>query len=216
MRQGLVGRFELGRAVALEQQHQQPAQARVRRAQFRGHVIDEALVMAALPRLLARLQPLLLARDEQLDQDHLRRAPALARLVDHVDHILCPRAQRVVHHPAVVASGLAFHLLADVLVILGAVALRRRRQLALGSRADRRDQLVVVAAEAQEAAVHRLVDGLGIRGGNKGLELLIVALQLHAHLLHDVRVLVVILACPEHRGDEGQPFGARLDGLILR
>jgi len=76
-----------------------------------------------------------------------------------------------------VATRLADHVVAEGQVVELAVACRRPHELRLCARARDRDQLLVVAAEAHEAAVHGLVGAFGVQGRDVVLELAVVLLQ---------------------------------------
>ena len=94
----------------------------------------------------------------------------MAGVVDHVGNVLVARRECKVHETLVAAARLIHHLCAQVLVILGAIALARLLQLRLGARAERRNELVVVAPESHEAAIHRLVHSLAVVDRNELFE----------------------------------------------
>ena len=155
-------------------------------------------------------------RRVQIDQVRLVAADAAAGLVDHVGHELWPRGDGVGYHLAGVTARLALDLGAEVLVVQGAVALLRAPQLGLGARAQRRRELAVVAPQPKEAAVHRLVDCLGVGGGDEGLELAVVLLEPDAAVLEDLCVARVLLPRLEHGCQEGLLLRARLRCPRLR
>jgi len=89
-------------------------------------------------------------------------------------------------------------------------------ELLLGARAQRCDELGVVAAEAHEAAVHGLVDDLGVVDRHILLDAPVVRLQPSATLEHHLGSVDCRLGTSlEHGGDEGAISRLCLDGLGL-
>lgn len=94
------------------------------------------------------LDLLVVLGDDELDQSGLGRAEALARQVDHVGEVRARLGQRVLEQLAVVAARLAAERLAQVAVVQLAELGVGPLELRLGPRAEARDQLLVVAANA--------------------------------------------------------------------
>ena len=99
--------------------------------------------------------------------------------------------------------------------ILIAVVLLGPLNLHLGARAQRSDELGVVAAEAHKAAVHGLVDGLGVVDGHVLLDALVVRLQPSAAVEHHLSILCDLCTSLEHGRDEGAISRFCLEGIGL-
>ena len=211
-------------AVAHVQGAEQRLEVAVRAAELAGEEVDERLVRAPLPHHLALLQLRLRACHEDLEQRRLVAAQLeharVACEVDDVRHVLGARGEGKVHEALVAAARLALHLRAHVLVVHVAVLLARALQLRLGASAHGSDQLVVVAAEAHEAAVHRFVDGLAVVERNVLLDPTVVRLETGGAIGHDLGVVCRLVTCLEDGRQEcsvarlGLDRGFLVDGEV--
>ena len=122
----------------------------------------------------------------------------VARHVDDVGNVGVGRSEDEVHQLAVAATSLTLDLCTQVLVELFAVLLPGALQLDLGARAQRGDELVVVAAHAHKAAVHRFVHSLAVVDCDVFLQATVVRLQARAALGEDRRIVCRIRPRFEH------------------
>mmetsp|Transcript_7160 Transcript_7160/g.17821 ORF Transcript_7160/g.17821 Transcript_7160/m.17821 type:complete len:249 (-) Transcript_7160:80-826(-) len=187
-------------ALSLEQLEEEGLQVLVLASELIVEVVDEGGVAPPLPPRLARRDGLVAAHGEELDQSGLAAPYASARLVDDISEEDVLGRECEVNEFAVVAARLVRHRLAQVLVVKLAVLGGGALELRLGARAQRDDELLVVAAEAR----HRLLDRLRVQLRNVLLERAVVLLQLRRALGEGSRVVGRLGARSHDRVNEGR------------